>query len=93
MALGFANFLGAFFGSVPTQIGLSRPLALALGAVNSWRNGDRAPGGLGECLRVKPRQAFEVSWVPMYSWAPPDCICPTSLKLLCLRAHGFKTRD
>lgn len=24
MALGFANFLGAFFGSVPTQVGLSR---------------------------------------------------------------------
>eukprot|EP00434_Breviolum_minutum_P028251 symbB.v1.2.024992.t1/scaffold2394.1/size82379/8 len=24
MALGFANFLGAFFGAVPTQIGLSR---------------------------------------------------------------------
>ena len=28
MALGFANFLGAFFGSVPTQIGLSRSLAV-----------------------------------------------------------------
>ena len=30
MALGFANFLGAFFGAVPTQIGLSRSLAVRM---------------------------------------------------------------
>ena len=49
MALGFANFLGAFFGSVPTQVGLSRPLGrterpFVRDALAALRHGDRPPG-------------------------------------------------